>query len=173
MYNTKRGFLFGILAAGIVIGFVVGAIVFPITVTETVVETKYIEKPVEVIKYVEVEKQNDASATKSGNSLGMFEITAYCSCKKCCGVWAENRPKDENGNDIVYTASGAIARPNHTIAVDPSVIPFGTQIVINGITYTAEDTGGAIKGNRLDIYFDSHEAALQWGRQTHEVFASQ
>lgn len=86
--------------------------------------------------------------------------TAYCSCKKCCGAWAENR---ENG--IVYTASGAIAKAGHTIAVDTSVIPFGSVVLIDGIEYVAEDTGSAIQGNRIDIYFDSHDEALQFGIQ--------
>ena len=90
--------------------------------------------------------------------------TAYCSCKSCCGVYAENRP-----NGVVYTASGAVAKANHTIAVDTSVIPFGAKVIINGNTYIAEDTGGAIKGNRIDIYFDNHSDALMWGRRTIEI----
>jgi 3D (Asp-Asp-Asp) domain-containing protein len=90
--------------------------------------------------------------------------TAYCSCKSCCGVYAENRP-----NGVVYTASGAIAKANRTIAVDTSVIPFGTRILYNGTEYVAEDTGGAIKGNRIDIYFDNHSDALMWGRRTIEI----
>jgi 3D (Asp-Asp-Asp) domain-containing protein len=79
-------------------------------------------------------------------------------------VYAENRP-----NGIVYTASGAVAKANHTIAVDTSVIPFGTTVIINGNEYVAEDTGSAINGNRIDIYFDNHEDALDWGRQTIEI----
>jgi 3D (Asp-Asp-Asp) domain-containing protein len=90
--------------------------------------------------------------------------TAYCSCKICCGVYAENRP-----NGIVYTASGAVAKANHTIAVDTSVIPFGTQLKYGDVIYVAEDTGGAIKGNRIDIYFDDHSEALEWGRRTIEI----
>ena len=90
--------------------------------------------------------------------------TAYCSCKSCCGIYAENRP-----NGVVYTASGAVAKANHTIAVDTSVIPFGTKVIINGNTYVAEDTGSAIKGNKIDIYFDNHSDALSWGKRTIEI----
>ena len=90
--------------------------------------------------------------------------TAYCSCENCCGVWALDRP-----DGVVYTASGAVARPNHTIAVDTSVFPFGTVLVYNGIEYVAEDTGSAVKGNIIDIYFDNHEDAWNWGRQEIEV----
>ncbi len=92
--------------------------------------------------------------------------TAYCPCEKCCGKWALSRPTDANGNAIVYTASGAIAQAGRTIAVDTSVFPFGTVLTINGVEYVAEDRGGAIKGNRIDVYFDDHNEALQFGRQT-------
>ena len=108
--------------------------------------------------------------TVSWQSLGTYKLTAYCSCKKCCGKWAENRPLDENGNPIVYTSIGAIAKAGTTIAVDPSVIPYGSKVKINGHTYIAQDCGGAIKGNRIDIYFDDHQEALQFGVQTAEVF---
>lgn len=84
--------------------------------------------------------------------LGEFKITAYCPCTKCCGKWA-------NG----ITSTGVIAQANRTIAVDPKVIPYGTTVMIDGKEYIAEDCGGAIKGNRIDIYFDTHQEALQWG----------
>ena len=90
--------------------------------------------------------------------------TAYCSCKSCCGVYAENRP-----NGVVYTASGAIAKANHTIAVDTSVIPFGTKVKYGDTIYVAEDTGSAIVGNKIDIYFDNHSSALEWGKRTIEI----
>lgn len=103
-------------------------------------------------------------------SIGEFRLTAYCSCEKCCGEWALNRPKDENGKDIVYGSTGAILAAGASIAVDPSVIPYGSQVEINGHTYTAHDTGGAIKGNRIDVYFDNHQDALSFGVQYAEVF---
>lgn len=87
--------------------------------------------------------------------------TAYCPCEKCCGVWAENRP-----NGIVYTASGAIAQEGVTIAADWDVYPPGTVLYIEGLgEYTVQDRGGAIKGQKIDVYFESHEDALQFGRQ--------
>lgn len=99
-------------------------------------------------------------------------ITAYCSCVDCCGYWAETRPLDENGEPIVLTASGAHAKAHHTIAVDTTIIPFGSVVVINGNEYVAEDTGSAIVGNKIDMYFDCHEEALEWGCQemTVEVY---
>lgn len=91
-------------------------------------------------------------------SLGEFKLTAYCACSKCCGKWSGSP-----------TASGAMPKANHTIAVDTSVIPFGTEVIINGNTYVAEDTGSAIKGNKIDIYMDSHSQALNFGVQYAEV----
>lgn len=79
--------------------------------------------------------------------------TAYCACENCCG----------KADGI--TATGTKATAGRTIAVDPSVIPYGTEVIINGHTYVAEDCGGAVKGNCIDIYFDSHAEALEFGRQ--------
>lgn len=95
--------------------------------------------------------------TKPTNTMTVV-ATAYCSCSKCCGEWADG-----------ITASGKKAKANHTIAVDRNVIPLGTRVLYNGIEYVAEDTGGAIKGNRIDIYFDSHSDALKFGRRTIEI----
>lgn len=85
-------------------------------------------------------------------------VTAYCPCIKCC-----------NKTDGI-TASGTKAKQGRTVAVDPRYIPYGTKIIIDGHIYISEDCGGAIKGsNRLDIFFDSHEEALEFGRQTKTV----
>lgn len=90
--------------------------------------------------------------------LGTYLTTGYCPCAACCGK--------TNG----ITASGTVARTNHTIAADTGVLPFGTQVVINGKVYTVEDRGGAIRGNRIDIYFGSHQEALNYGKQTVRVY---
>ena len=92
-------------------------------------------------------------------SIGEFTLTWYCAEECCCGSYA-------NG----LTATGTPATPGRTIAVDPAVIPYGTHVVIAGHEYVAEDCGGAIRGNRIDILAESHAAALQNGRQTAEVF---
>ena len=119
---------------------------------------------------IETKKEDIDIPEIKKESLGEFKLTAYCSCEKCCGKWALNRPKDENGKDIVYGSTGTILVAGTSIAVDPSVIPYGSQVEINGHTYTAHDTGGAIKGNRIDVYFDSHQDALNFGVQYAEVF---
>ena len=94
----------------------------------------------------------------SGTSLGVFKITHYCACSICCGEYS-------NG----ITASGTTAQAGRTIAVDPSLIPLGSSVVINGHTYVAEDTGGAIKGNRIDVFVSSHSEALANGVYYAEV----
>lgn len=82
-----------------------------------------------------------------------FVVTAYCSCSHCSDDWGTN------------TASGKKATQGRTIAVDTSKIPLGTEVEINGHTYIAEDVGGKIKGNRIDVYFNSHSEALDFGKQ--------
>ena len=92
-------------------------------------------------------------------SLGEFEITAYCPCKTCCGSYADG-----------ITASGHIAQEGITVAADTSLLPYGTEIMVDGEEYTVQDCGGAINGNRIDIFFADHDTALSYGRQIHEVF---
>lgn len=101
----------------------------------------------------------EETTTEVKKSLGIFRVTAYCPCAECCGKWADG-----------ITSTGVTATAGQTIAVDPSVIPYGSVIEVNGVQYVAEDCGGAIKKNRLDIFFNTHEEALEWGVQDHEVY---
>lgn len=113
--------------------------------------SKVIKEPIN--KIVQIQTVTARSASRGGvttASSGRYKVTAYCSCARCCGK--------TNG----ITASGTRATANHTVAA-PSTFAFGTQLVINGKTYTVEDRGGAIQGNRIDIYMNSHSEALAWG----------
>ncbi len=102
---------------------------------------------------------NKVDVSKLGGEAVLFTCTAYCSCKKCCGSYS---PEVRGG--VAHTATGTVPQEGRTIAVDPSVIPYGTKVAIDGMgMYVAEDCGGAIKGNHIDIYFDTHEGALQFG----------
>ena len=92
--------------------------------------------------------------------------TAYCPCEKCCGKWAKNRP-----DGIVYTASGDVALEGVTIAADWSVYPPGMVLYIDGLgERIVQDRGGAIKGNAVDVYFEDHDEALVFGRQTVRLY---
>lgn len=120
------------------------------------------------IEYVEVvEKQYIPSIMEGGLELiylGEFEYTGYDACVACCGQYAKNRPV-VNGKEIVYTASGEIAS-DLTVAVDPNVIPLGSLLYLEGYgVRIAQDTGSAVKGNVIDIYFNNHEDAWDVGRQ--------
>ena len=96
--------------------------------------------------------------------LGEFEYTGYDPCIACCGQYAKNRPV-VNGKEIVFTASGEIAS-NLTVAVDPNVIPLGSILYLEGYgVRIAQDTGSAVKGNVIDIYFNNHKDARDVGRQ--------
>lgn len=88
--------------------------------------------------------------------IGDFKITHYCICSKCCG-------KSSSHPSYGITATGTKATPGKTIAVDSKKIPYGSKVVINGHTYTAEDCGGAIKDNKIDILVSSHSEALSKG----------
>lgn len=82
------------------------------------------------------------------------EITAYCACVKCCGAESPN-----------ITASGYQIQPNDKFVAAPKSVPFGTKIFIPNYGWTiVRDRGGAIKCNRLDVFFNNHVDALQWGR---------
>lgn len=116
------------------------------------------------------DKEIEAEKDDKVKSLGNFKLTAYCSCKKCCGKYAKNRPVDENGNEIVYGSIGRVLTQGESIAVDPNVIPYDTKVVINGHEYIAHDTGGAIKENKIDIYFENHQDAVDFGVKYEEVF---
>ena len=63
-----------------------------------------------------------------------------------------------------YTATGTKARYG-TLAVDPKVIPYGTKVYIKELdkVFTAEDCGGGIKGNKIDIYMNTKEECINWG----------
>lgn len=86
-------------------------------------------------------------------------ITYYCPCEKCCGILA-------NG----ITATGTTAVEGQTIAVDPSVIPYGAVVEIFGHKYIAEDCGGGVDGTSVDIYVNDHQQALQNGVQYTDIF---
>jgi 3D (Asp-Asp-Asp) domain-containing protein len=111
---------------------------------------------------LELDKQSidDAAENRSevkSEPLGTFTVTHYCPCEICCG-------KSDG-----ITATGTQATEGRTIAVDPSVIPLGTEVEIDGHTYIAEDVGGAIKGNKVDIFVNDHETAIQRGKIQREV----
>lgn len=93
-------------------------------------------------------------------SLGIFTITHYC---------CEQYPHICNAGAPYKTATGTTPHVGGC-AVDPKKIPLGSYLKIGGAVYHAEDTGGAIKGNRIDIVVGTHKEALEKGTYSAEVF---
>jgi 3D (Asp-Asp-Asp) domain-containing protein len=85
--------------------------------------------------------------------IQFHRVTGYCSCPLCCGQWSDG-----------YTASGHRAVPGRTVAADTSIWNMGTCLELPGIgRRVVEDTGASILGDRLDVYFESHDEALRFG----------
>lgn len=106
------------------------------------------------LKITETEPEETAVP---GRSYGTFKISAYCGCEACSG-------------GHLYTYSGAVPKEDHTISADLDQFPLGTKLLIDGIIYTVEDKGSGVVENHLDIYFDTHKEALDYGLQKAEVF---
>ena len=112
------------------------------------------------------EKKKRKNKKKEKNNkrkyIGMFRIYAYCPCSKCCG------------KSTGITRSGTRAKQGKTIAVDPSVIPLGSTVYIQYNNkkhkYIAEDTGSGINGNKIDMFKNTHNDALQWGVKSCKVW---
>jgi len=102
--------------------------------------------------------------------LGEFRTTAYCTCVSCCGIWSEEHPSRIGTDYVQKTASGTIPTEGRTVAADTDVLPFGTVVVIDGQEYIVEDRGGAVQGNSIDIYFDTHEEAVEYGLQYKTIY---
>ena len=132
-----------------------------VEIEKTVISEVVLQEPVN--KIVQVQKTQtsrsaqartaDATVATTTSTVingQTYKITAYCSCSKCCGKTTGR------------TASGTKATAGRTVAAS-SKFAFGTKLNIGGHIYTVEDRGGAINGNRIDIYVNSHAQALQWG----------
>lgn len=111
----------------------------------------------EAVESASTSESSSSSDTSGGESMTV-EATAYTAdCAGCSGI----------------TATGVNLNTNRyakVIAVDPDVIPLGSEVQIEGMgTYTAADTGGAINGNRIDVHVPSKSEAYSFGRRSVEV----
>ena len=126
-----------------------------VEIEKTVISEVVVTEPVDRIVQVQ-KKQTSRSAslprTSATSTTGgtTYKITAYCPCSKCCGKTTGR------------TASGTRATAGRTVAAS-SKFAFGTKLNIGGHIYTVEDRGGAVTGNKIDIFVNSHAEALQWG----------
>lgn len=103
--------------------------------------------------------ENEPAASNQVAPNGMS-----CSKVLTCKATAYHEPEGS------LTKSGTLSRVG-AVAVDPSVIPLGTKLYVEGYGYcVAEDTGGLIKGNRIDVYLDSEEECIVWGVKNVTVY---
>lgn len=115
-------------------------------------ELAHIDRPAEDIV------REDEQPVEEWTYLGTWTATAYCGCPECCGEYSSG-----------YTASGTWATEGRTIACN--ALPMGTEVLINGDTYIVEDTGYTPYGDAwVDIFFESHEAALTWGVRPVDIY---
>lgn len=163
-----------VLLIGATIGFLIGLSIKAVGASdadEAVIETSTpMVTSAPINKKTPIEATSEPQPTTELVSLGEFRITAYCHCEKCCGDWSKDRPTSEDGKLLVYTASGDLAVEGVTIAADTNILPFGTEVIIDGNKYIVQDRGRVIKNNRIDVYFENHQDALEFGVQYKEVF---
>jgi 3D (Asp-Asp-Asp) domain-containing protein len=115
-------------------------------------------------------------AEERGEEVDMV-VTAYCSCGKCCAwkrsVWScwlvpvhSSGPFKGKRKKVGITADGTRAKKG-VIAAEISKYPYGTRMYVPGYGWgVVHDRGREIKGNHIDVFFDSHDDALKWGTQT-------
>ena len=102
----------------------------------------------------------DASIEQNFQNLGSFRLSFYCPCAQCCGSSFTGKTK-----------LGTTVTEGRTIAVDSSIIPLGSRVYIDGYgVFVAEDIGGAIKGNKIDIAVSDHDQAYALGIDTADVY---
>lgn len=137
---------------------------FPKLKMEASTVTGTAENPAEYAEDFENEKIEAALLDKA-SVLENVEVTFYCCEKRAhiCGT----------GDGL--TATGNEVTPYVTVAVDPSVIPLGSEVMVDfgdGVIhyFIADDVGGAVKGNHIDIAVVSHEEALKLGIKTATVY---
>lgn len=156
---TAKAVMIGAMigSVGFCAGMLVGFFARPVQAAEI---------PEEItVEAVEVFEAAPAEPEETRHYHGSCRITAYCACERCCGKWAGSRPLDENGDPIVYGASGEALIPGVSVACS---LPYGTRLEIDGLpgTYivqdrTAEWVQDKYNGMTVDIYMDDHDACYE------------
>lgn len=112
---------------------------------------------------MDVAGHHSSSVIPYKSYLGRFTATFYCDCPLCVG-----------NKSVVRTATGYKPRNMRTIAVDPAMIPLHSIVYIKELGFfVAEDTGGHIKGKRVDIFVNNHQQAQKLGKKSVEIYILQ
>ena len=115
-----------------------------------------------IASLMQVVEVSEKSQVKEGWKRLRMRVTGYCPCSKCCGDFSDG-----------ITANNHQIQPGDVFVAADKLYPFGTKMVIEGYNSSQAvkvmDRGGAIKGNRLDLFFHTHQQALEWGVQHLDV----
>lgn len=118
-----------------------------------------------LVAQVDAEKQERAEQAAAYEAIEGYEYIGECTITHyCCEKY-----QHICGTGTGLTATGLPVTPG-VVAVDPEVIPLGSTVIIDGQEYLAADTGGAIKGNHVDIAVATHQEADALGVTTAEVW---
>ena len=118
-------------------------------------ETESLSNEIVRLQETIIELEKEITEQPQWTSLGTFKITAYgIDCLGCTGI----------------TKSGTVPQTGRTIAVDPTIIPLGSKVMIDNQVYIAEDTGGAIQGKIIDLFYNTEQESAEYGVQYKEVY---
>lgn len=137
-------------------------------VIKTVAEIATVPEPDVAIPEPDEDEKIQAALIEKAVEVGETKITHYCICKKCCG-----KAPDHPAYGI--TASGEKAKPYLTVAVDPKLIPLGSDVLVDygdGVlqAYIAQDTGSGVNGSHIDLCVEDHETGRKLGVKTAKVW---
>lgn len=156
-----------VLLVLLLVAVTIGLLCMPVsaeTVPEVVTVIKTVEKPVIAVREIEVVKEVPSETIIEDD--GIYTITAYCSCEKCCGKWYQ-------GEGVEVIGSGGVALHEGEHCASP--LPNGTKIIIEGVGLReVQDTPAKwisekYSGKIIDLYFSDHETALKFGKKKANV----
>jgi 3D (Asp-Asp-Asp) domain-containing protein len=173
-FKDLNGFLLCLMAVVCILSFITGVAYTkaerPIISASTIVTDAQLQLSESELKALsildeyrisDIENQSNNNSQMNQEHPGQWQtkrmrVTAYCPCPKCCGQYSDG-----------VTASGHKIKPGDTFVAADKRFSFGTEMVIagynNGQIVKVLDRGGAIRGNRLDLFFGTHQEALEWG----------
>lgn len=164
MKNSAKKFVERYLKASTIIIITLTAANFLLLLSVIGVDFEFVSRgiPLLITTTDQVHKLNENGQTDAGWRTVRMRVSAYCPCPKCCG----------KHSDGVTASSHRIGRGDMFVAADKKY-DFKTRFIIPGYNGSRPvevlDRGGAIRGNRLDVFFDSHKKARQWGLKYMDV----